>query len=123
MNRPGAILIPLLSGFLLTCAVVSWRSGWWEQHGAPASPALTPRRVEARPPHVRTVHLQLAADPWAPAAAARAAAAAAPPEATPEPVYAPSGPPPVPRVDPGDSPELLEAPARRFARGGVAGRD
>lgn len=55
MNRAGAILIPLLAGFLLTVMAVFWRSGWWAQRDAalPAEPAAA--TVEARPPHLRVV--------------------------------------------------------------------
>lgn len=119
MSRSGAILIPLLGGFLLTVAMVSWRSGWWEQRDAPES-SVTPRpKIEPRRSHLRVVDVSLAANPFAAAASKPVAPAPVPaaPEAAPEPVSQPLTPPPVPRVDPGNSPELLEAPARKFARG------
>lgn len=123
MSRPGAILIPLLLGFTLTLALVSWRSGAW-QRGAGAS-VDAPPRIQVRHSPVRVAHVDPASVP-APAAAVASAvtkpATPAPPvpEAEPEPAWEPPGPPPVPRVDPANSREQLEAPARKFARGGNA---
>ncbi len=119
MRQPGAILIPLLTGFLLTVGVVSWRSGWWQQRDAAAAPP----RVEVRPPYLRIVQVKIAAaaaarNPLAPAASAPAA-----PAALPQPSPETSEVPPVPRVDPGNSPELLGAPERKFARGSHSGGD
>jgi hypothetical protein len=108
VSRLGTVLIPLLAGFLLTVAVVSWRSGWW-QRDAFQSPAATQPVVEVRPPSVRIVRVHPSA---APAATAPAAPAPAP-EALPEPVSQPAQEPPVPRTD----------PARKFAHGSVAGGD
>lgn len=124
MTRPGGILIPLLLGFLLTVAVESWRSGWWHQRGAGAS-ADAPPRIQLRHPALRAVHVDLRAIAARSAAVAsvRAAPAKRPQaalQALPEPAWEPPGPPPVPRVDPANSREQLEAPARKFARGGNA---
>lgn len=125
MNRLGAILIPMLAGFLLTVAVVSWRAGGWPWRGALESQALAPLRVEARSPNLRIVPVHLTSAP--PVTAATHAAAPAPvaavPAAEPEPVPEAYEPPPVPRVDPGNSPEQLEAPDRKFAHGSRADED
>lgn len=122
MNRPGAILVPMLAGFLLTVAVVSWRSGWWQRRATVAAPAAASVRIEVRPPDLRVVSVHLtAAQPAAvrPAtvAAAPAASPPVPPEGEPEPLSEPLAPPPVPRANAGGSPDL-EAPVRKFARGG-----
>jgi hypothetical protein len=108
VSRLGTVLIPLLAGFLVTVAVVSWRSGWW-QRGAFQSPAATQPIVEVRPPSVRIVRVHLSA---APAATARAAPAATP-EALPEPAAQPADEPPTPRPN----------PAHKFAHGSVADGD
>ena len=128
MNRLGAVLIPMLAGFLLTVAVVSLRSGGWPWRAALESHAAAPLCVEARRPNLRIVpvHLTDAQPPtvatpaMVPATAAVPTAAqlagkteAAQAEAAPEPYE----PPPVPRVDPGNPPEQLEAPDRKFAHG------
>jgi hypothetical protein len=123
VNRLGAILIPMLAGFLLTVAVVSLRSGGWPWRAALESRAAAPLRVEARHPNLRIVPVHLTdAQPPTVATPARVPATAAVPtaaqpaaetEAAPEPYE----PPPVPRVDPGNSPEQLEAPDRKFAHG------
>lgn len=120
MSRPGAILIPLLGGFLLTVAVISWRSGWW----TPKFAAAAPVRIETRRSQLRVVQVNLSSDPWAPVATAPVAAAKAVSAAEPaaEPGYAAFASPPVPRVDPANSPEQLEAPARKFARGANTGQ-
>lgn len=126
MNRAGAILIPLLAGFLFTLVVVSWRSGWWPRGGIGHSAAVTPIAaapiVETRPPHLQVEQAHVIAaspaavhEPTGPASAAPAAQS--------EPVSASLEPTPVPRVDPGNSRELLEAPARKFARGADSGGD
>lgn len=108
MSRPGTVLIPLLTGFLLTVAVVSWRSGWW-QRDAVQPPAATQPVVEVRPPSVRIVRMHLSATPTPTTPATPAAA----PEALPEPVGQPADPPPIPRTD----------PARKFAHGSVAAEE
>lgn len=126
MNRLGTILIPMLAGFLLTGAVLSWRSGWWPRHEL-QSLAAAPLRVEARRPNLRIVPVHLtAAQPATVAASAAAPVPAAsvpppppPPEGEPEPASQPFAPPPVPRANVGNSPDL-EAPVRKFARGGGA---
>ena len=123
MNRLGAILIPMLAGFLLTVAVVSLRSGGWPWRAALEPRAAAPLRVEVRRPNLRIVPVHLT-DAQPPTAATRAIApaaanvpAAAAPAAETEPAPEPYEPPPVPRVDPGNSPEQLEAPDRKFAHG------
>lgn len=124
MSRPGAILIPLLLGFTLTFALLSWRSGGWRRSAAASVDA--PPRIQQRHSPLRAVGVDLhAVASRARTAEPVAAAPATPPPAAvqplPEPVWEPPGPPPVPRVDPGNSREQLEAPARKFARGGNAG--
>lgn len=105
MSRPGTVLIPLLAGFLLTVAVVSWRSGWWQRDAGQSSTATQPV-VEVRAPSVRIVRVHLSAAP-------AATAPAAPPDALPEPVAQAADEPPAPRTD----------PARKFAHGSVAGEE
>lgn len=119
MSRPGAILIPLLGGFLLTVGVVSWRSGWWQRPGALEFSAATPPQIGPRRSPLRVVHVTLSSDPWAPVAAVTPHAPSAP-KGAPHPAPASLAPPPLPAVNPGSSPQLLEAPARKFARGGKA---
>lgn len=126
MSRSGAILIPLVGGFLLTLAIVTWRSGGWQQRDARGSVAAPTWTIEPRRSPLRIVHIDLtrfhtasaAAAPTAPTAPASLA-----PAASPEPDSEISAEPPAPRVDPGNSPELLEAPARKFARGGHTNGD
>ena len=125
MNRLGTILIPMLAGFLLTGVVVSWRSGWWARHEL-QSPAAAPLRVEARRPNLRIVPVHLTAAQTASVAASAAAPVPAasvpappPPGGGPEPASQPLAPPPVPRANVGNSPDL-EAPVRKFARGSGA---
>lgn len=108
MSRLGTVLIPLLAGFLLTVAVVSWRSGWW-QRDAFQSPAAMQPVVEVRPPSVRIVRVHLSAAPAATTPATPAAAA----EALPEPSAQPPAELAAPRTD----------PARKFAHGSIAGED
>lgn len=124
MNRPGAILIPMLGGFLLTAAVVSWRSGWWQRRTVLESPAATAVRVAARKSALRIVQTHVTAGFPAIPAAAPASLAAVPapplPAAASEQESAPYEPPPVPRTDPGNSPERLDASARKFAHGSRA---
>lgn len=108
MSRLGIVLIPLLAGFLLTVAVVSWRSGWW-QRDAFHSPAAVQPVVEVRPPAVRIVRVHLSAAPAETAPSSRVAA----PEALPEPVAQPADEPPAPRTD----------PTRKFAHGSVTGEE
>lgn len=115
MNRLVAVLIPMLAGFLLTVGVVSWRSDWWQRRTALGSPAATALSVEVRQSNLRVVQVHLT--DGAPVAAPR------PPEATPQPVPDPYAPPPVPRVDAGNSPERLEVSARKFAHGSRADGD
>jgi hypothetical protein len=114
VSRPGAILIPLLGGFLLTVAVVSWRSGWWRQSGALESPAAPTPKIEPRRSQLRVAHVTLSVDPWAPAPSVRSAPAKAAPAAAPQPAATPLAPPE-------SSSGVLEAPVRRFARGSKAG--
>lgn len=126
MNRLGAILIPMLAGFVVTVALVSWRSGWWQRREARGVPAAAPVSVEVRRSNLRIVPVHLtAASPATVVAAPTAPVApvAAVPEVAPEPVSESFEPPPVPRVDSGNSPERLEAPARKFARGSRADGD
>ena len=126
MNRLGAILFPMLAGFVVTVAVVSWRTGWWPWRGALDSAAVVPASVQVRRSNLRIVPVHLTAASPATAAAAPAAPAAVPPAAPaaqPEPVAESYEPPPVPRVDPGNSPERLEAPERKFAHGSRANED
>lgn len=100
MSRLGAILIPLLGGFLLTVAVVSWRSGWWQQSGAFRSPAAATPKVEPRRSPLRVAHVTLSAAPQ------RAVTPLTSLQAQ--------------RVNPESSPGVLEAPVRKFARGSKA---
>jgi hypothetical protein len=123
VNRVGAILIPLLVGFLATVAIVSWRTGWWWRRDALQSPAVAAPSVEVRRSNLRIVQVHFSAPPPATVNAAPAARPPATPEVQPEPDSTPLEPPAVPRVDPGNSPELLEAPARKFARGSSPGGD
>lgn len=119
MKRLGAILIPMLAGFLVTVAMVFWRSGWWQEREAhEPSVAAAALSIEVRRPNLRIVPVHLTATPQTTVAAAPAVPAA--PEALPEPSAETYEPPPVPRVDPGNSPERLEAPARKFAHGSKA---
>ena len=125
MKRPGAILIPLLGGFLLTVATVSWRSGWWPLTATPES-AATSWHVAVRRPNLRVVPVELRAGfpatlpaaPTAPVHALPAPSAPVTPQAAADYV-----PPPVPRADPGNSPERLDASARKFAHGSRADED
>jgi len=124
VNRLGAILFPMLAGFVVTVAVVSWRTGWWPRRGALDSAAVVPASVQVRRSNLRIIPVHLtAASPASIAAAPAAPAVPAAPAAQPEPVAESYEPPPVPRVDPGNSPERLEAPARKFARGSRADED
>ena len=75
MSRPGAILIRLLLGFLVTFAVLSWRSGGW-RHGAPESTQATPI-VQVRRSPLRVVHVDLSSIAPRGAAAASVATPAA----------------------------------------------
>lgn len=117
MKRLLTILIPMLAGFLVTVAMVSWRSGWWQRREAHGSSAAA-LRVEVRRPNLRIVPVRLTAAPKTSVAAA--SAVPTPREAMPEPSAATYEPPPVPRVDPGNSAERLEAPERKFAHGSKA---
>jgi hypothetical protein len=119
VNRPGAILIPILAGFLLTVAVVSWRSGWWRGREALESSAAAPAHIEPRPSNLRIVPVRLTAAQPATVAATPAARSPAPPVSEPHPVSEPLSPPPVPRANAGNSPDL-EIPVRKFARGSSA---
>lgn len=119
MNRPGAILIPILAGFLLTVAVVSWRSGGWRGREALESAANAPPRIEPRQSNLRIVPVHLTAAEPATVAAAPAARSPAPPVNEPAPVSQPLSSPPVPRANAGNSPDL-EIPVRKFARGSSA---
>ena len=123
MSRSGAILIPLVGGFLLTLAIVTWRSGWWQQRDTRVSVAAPTWTIEPRRSPLRIVHVDLTRFHTASAAAAPPAPASLAPAASPEPDSEISEEPPAPRVDPGNSPELLEAPARKFARGGHTSGD
>jgi len=96
VNRLGTILIPLLAGFLITVAVVSWRSPWW--HRDPLlSDEATPARIEARPANLRIVQVHVSAGPRAGFTAAPAAARTSAPRAA--------------------APVLRESPASRIPRG------
>jgi hypothetical protein len=119
VNRPGAILIPILAGFLLTVAVVSWRSGWWQGREALESSAAAPVHIAPRPSNLRIVPVHLTAAQPATVAATPVARSSAPPVNEPRPVSEPLSPPPVPRANAGDSPDL-EIPVRKFARGSSA---
>lgn len=119
MNRPGAILIPISAGFLLTVAVVSWRSGWWQGREARESSATPPAHIEPRPSNLRIVPVHLTAAQPATVAAAPAARSPALPVNEPDADSQPLSPPPVPRANAGNSPDL-EIPVRKFARGGSA---
>ena len=123
MKRLGAILIPMLAGFLLTVAVVSWRSGWWQRREAIDSPVAASPRIEVRRPNLRIVSVHLTAGPQAPVGATPPAPVPAASEAEPESGSESYEPPPVPRIDSGNSPEQLEAPERKFARGSRADED
>lgn len=125
MNRPGAILFPMLAGFVVTVAVVSWRTGSWPWRGAPDPAAVVPTSVQVRRSNLRIipVHLTAASPVTGAAAPLVTATPTAAPAAQPEPAAESYEPPPVPRVDPGNSPERLEAPARKFARGSRADED
>lgn len=120
MSRLGAILIPLLGGFLLTIAAVSWRSDWWQRRVTSAPAAAPTTTAEPRQSHLRVVHVSLSSDPWAPVAGSPAGPNPTAPKAASAQIVAPATPLPVPRAGPGNSPGLLEAPARKFARGGKA---
>lgn len=109
MNRLGAILIPMLAGFLVTIALVSWHSRWWQRDAVESAAAITPN-IEVRRPNLRVVRVHVTASPAAAVAAAPVTAVAAARAAQPEPVATPPEPPPVPR----------ESPARKFARGSTA---
>lgn len=119
MNRPGAILIPILAGFLLTVTLVSWRSGWWQGREALDASATASPRIEPRRSNLRIVSVHLAAGQPLTVAAAPAARSPAPPVNEPDPVSQPLSPPPVPRANAGNSPDL-EIPVRKFARGSSA---
>ena len=122
--KAGAILIPMLGGFLLTVAVVSWHSGWWQPHAAPRAADTEPSRVEVRRSNLRVIPIHLTTGPApTPAPTPATVAHAIPAPAEPEPSPAPYAPPPVPRADPGNSPERLDASARKFARGSRADED
>jgi hypothetical protein len=116
VSRLGAILIPLLGGFLLTIAAVSWRSDWRQARVTLSPPEMTPKRVEPQPSNLRVVHVGLSSDPWLPVASSPGGRNATAPEAA----SAPPTPPAVPRAGPGNSSGFLEAPARKFARGAKA---
>ena len=117
MSRPGTILIPLLGGFLLTLAAVSWRAGVWQQSAVLAPPAVQPASVEPRPSHLRVARVSLSVDPWGPVASRPVGRNPTRAEATPAPIAAPLATSPIPRAA---ASGLLEAPARKFARGGKA---
>jgi hypothetical protein len=119
VNRPGAILLPIFAGFLLTVAVVSWRSGWWPSRETLESFAAAPPRIELRRSNLRIVPVHLTASQPATVAAAPAAPPPAAPMNEPAPVSEPGSPPPVPRANAGNSPDR-EIPVRKFARGGSA---
>lgn len=123
MSRPGAILIPLLLGFLVTFAVLSWRPGGWP-HGSVESTQAMPPSIQARRSSLRVVQVDLSSVPSRAVAATSTATPTPPvppaPDIAPDPVWEPPGPPAVPTVDPANSREQLEAPARKFARGGNA---
>lgn len=109
MNRLGAILIPMLAGFLVTIALASWHTRWW-QHDAVESPAAITPNIELRRPNLRVVQVHVTASRAAAVVAAPPAAVPAARAAQAEPVATPPEPPPVPR----------ESPARKFARGSTA---
>jgi hypothetical protein len=114
LNRLGAILIPLLVGFLATVAIVSWRSGWCWQRDSLKSPMLAVPSVEVRRSRLRVVQVEVSAAPPPGTATAPAVTVAAKPEVQPL-ISEPPEPLAVPRANPGNS--QLEAPVRKFARG------
>jgi hypothetical protein len=114
VNRLGAILIPLLVGFLATVAIVSWRSGWSWRRDSLQSPVVAAPSVEVRRSRLRVVQVDVSAAPPPKAATAPAATVSAKPKAQPS-MSEPPELPAVPRANPGNS--QLEAPVRKFARG------